>query len=86
MTEKAGTETIHRSLPAVKMLVPVNLHVLERLARLALGVAMIVVGWNAEASTFAFFLRLFAFYPLVTAAAGWCPVYALLRFHTNKQK
>ncbi len=84
MTQKMGSETLHRSLPAAKMLVPVNLHPLERLGRLALGVAMMVVGWNAEASVFAFVLRLFAFYPLLTSVSGWCPIYALLRFHTNR--
>lgn len=84
MTQKVGTEMIHRSFPAWKMLVPVNLHALDRVGRLALGVAMMVFGWQAEASVFAFVLRLFAFYPLVTALAGWCPIYALLRFHTNK--
>ena len=66
------------------MLFPVNLHALDRLVRMALGILMMVIGWKAEAGGLAFVLRLFAFYPLVTGLVGWDPIYVLLRFRTKK--
>lgn len=84
MDEKVGPKALPRFLPAAPMLFPVNLHALDRLARMVLGVLMMVIGWNAEAGVVAFVLRLFAFYPLITGLVGWDPIYALLRFRTNK--
>lgn len=66
------------------MILPENLHVADRVGRLALGVAMMVMGWQGETETWALVLRVFAFYPLLTGIAGWCPVYALLRFRTRR--
>lgn len=65
------------------MLLPENLHAADRMGRLALGVAMMILGWR-ESETWALVLRVFAFYPLLTGLAGWCPVYALLRFRTRR--
>ncbi len=65
-------------------ILPTNLHPWERIGRMVLGIAMFVIGWLVEASPWGGALRIFAFYPVVTAAAGWCPLYALLRFHTNR--
>lgn len=66
------------------MLFPANLHPLDRLIRLALGLAMMLIGWHAQDATPAYALRLFAIYPLLTAIVNWCPAYEILGFRTNK--
>lgn len=63
---------------------PANLHALDRIVRLALGVALFIFGWQAESGSWVAMLRVFALYPLITAFAGWCPIYALLRFQTRR--
>ena len=69
---------------ALTMFFPANLHNLDRLTRLILRLAMMLIGWNAEDGMLAFALRLFAFYPLITALVNWCPLYELLGFSTKK--
>lgn len=63
---------------------PGNMHRWDRVARLALGGVMFLVGWYAQPAAWAMAVRIFAFYPVVTAAVGWCPAYALLRFRTKR--
>ena len=31
------------------------------------------------------FLGLFGFVPLITGLVGWCPLYAIFRFRTNRE-
>jgi len=45
---------------------------------------MFVVGWYEQPAAWAMAVRVFAFYPVVTALVGWCPAYALLRFRTKR--
>jgi len=72
------------SLSTIVVMFPGNLHLWDRIARLSLGAAMFVVGWHEQPDAWAMVLRVFAFYPVVTAFAGWCPAYALLRFRTKR--
>ena len=61
-----------------------NTSPLERLVRVALGVLMLSLGWQ-ESAGWAFALRIFALYPLITGLAGWCPIYALLRWSSKSR-
>jgi hypothetical protein len=54
-----------------------TLRVLVGLAFLALGLSGAVGGLAGVA------FMLFGWYPLVTGAAGWCPVYSLLSIRTS---
>jgi hypothetical protein len=56
----------------------------DRIARVALGVVMLVLGWGGIVDgTLGTVLKIVGFVPLVTGIAGWCPIYAVLRFRTN---
>jgi hypothetical protein len=61
-----------------------NLHRLDQLARIVLGVGMMAAGWSAPDGVLAFALRIFAFYPLATGIVGWSPAYAILGFRTKR--
>ncbi len=61
-----------------------NTGIWDRGIRIAIGVMMLVLGWQASAGVWSFPLRVFALYPLITGLAGWCPVYALLRFSSKQ--
>jgi hypothetical protein len=56
----------------------------DRIARVALGVVMLVLGWGGIVDgTLGTVLKIVGGVPLVTGIAGWCPIYAVLRFRTN---
>jgi Protein of unknown function (DUF2892) len=65
-----------------------NLSAPDRVVRLLLGLLMLWAGWNLGSATeiWPIALRIFAWFPLVTGALGWCPVYALLGLSTGKPK
>ncbi|MDX1645286.1 MAG: DUF2892 domain-containing protein [Thermoanaerobaculia bacterium] len=58
----------------------------DRALRLAVGAAMLLAGgfglvprpWNLA-------LMLFAVYPVITGASGWCPLYVLTGWRTNRR-
>jgi hypothetical protein len=58
----------------------------DRVARVALGVVVLYLGW-AEVVTggWGTALKVIGFIPLVTGIMGWCPLYALFRFRTNSE-
>jgi hypothetical protein len=58
----------------------------DRIGRVALGAVLLYLGW-AEVVTggLGTFLKFFGFVPLLTGIAGWCPIYAMFRFRTNRQ-
>ncbi|HVO38687.1 MAG TPA: DUF2892 domain-containing protein [Spirochaetia bacterium] len=57
-----------------------NMGSVDRVIRAVIGVAAVVV-----AVTFQSWWGLLAALPLVTAAVGFCPLYALLRISTNRR-
>jgi len=58
----------------------------ERIARVALGAALLHLGWGEVVSGgLGTFLKFIGFIPLFTGVAGWCPIYAALGFRTNRQ-
>ena len=57
----------------------------DRVVRILLGLAMLYLGWSGLAGDGAgFFLKTVGFLPLITGLVGWCPLYAVLKFRTNK--
>jgi TRAP-type C4-dicarboxylate transport system permease small subunit len=64
-----------------------NLSPLDRTIRILLGLLMLWAGWTlstGEMEIWPIALRIFAWFPLVTGALGWCPVYAILGLSTRK--
>ena len=55
----------------------------DRIGRAALGVVLLIVGF-AVGGGFGVVIGVVALIPLVTGAVGWCPIYALLGFRTNR--
>lgn len=62
-----------------------NLSTTERIVRIVVGVALLVLGWSGTvAGVTAIALRVFSLVPLLTGLIGWCPVYALLGLGTRR--
>lgn len=58
----------------------------ERVARVVMGVVLIFLGFSGTVSGgFGTFLGVLGFVPLVTGLAGWCPLYAILKFRTKRE-
>lgn len=56
----------------------------DRIARVVLGVVMLVLGWAGIVDgVLGTIFKFVGFVPLVTGIAGWCPLYAIFRFRTN---
>jgi hypothetical protein len=56
----------------------------DRIARVAIGVALLYLGWSGVVEGgLGTFLRFIGFLPLATGLLGWCPLYAVFRFRTN---
>ena len=56
----------------------------ERVARIVLGVALLIVGFGVMDGTAGVVVGIIAFVPLLTGLSGWCPLYSLVGFRTNK--
>ena len=57
----------------------------DRIARICLGILMILLGWTGlTEGLFAVALRIFGLVPLITGLIGWDPVYALFGFDSRK--
>ncbi|MCB0997527.1 MAG: DUF2892 domain-containing protein [Acidimicrobiales bacterium] len=56
----------------------------ERVARVILGVVLIIVGFAAIGGTGGVILGIIGFVPLLTGLSGYCPLYSLFKFRTNK--
>jgi hypothetical protein len=57
----------------------------DRLIRVVAGVIILALGWTGiVGGTFGLVLKILGFIPLLTGIVGWCPLYALFRFRTNK--
>ena len=58
----------------------------DRIARVGLGVVLIFLGFSGTIDGgLGTFLGILGFVPLITGLAGWCPLYALLKFRTNRE-
>ena len=58
----------------------------DRIARVVIGAVLIYVGFSGTVEGgLGTFLGVFGFVPLVTGLVGWCPLYAIFRFRTNRE-
>ena len=58
----------------------------DRIARVVLGIVLIALGFSgAVEGGLGTFLGLLGFVPLITGLVGWCPLYAIFRFRTNRE-
>lgn len=56
----------------------------DRIARVIVGVVLVVLGWGVIGGTAGTVIGVFAFVPLLTGAIGWCPLYSVFNFRTNR--
>ena len=56
----------------------------DRIVRIVMGLALIVLGWSGLISGWLGTAVWIGFIPLLTGMVGFCPLYAVLNFHTNK--
>jgi hypothetical protein len=57
----------------------------DRIVRIVLGVALLYLGWaGVVTGGWGTFLKYIGFVPLLTGLIGFCPIYAILKFRTNK--
>ena len=61
-----------------------NIAAWDRISRLGLGGAMLVIGWSSSASIWLIVFRILALYPLITGLSAWCPMYTLLRVDSRQ--
>jgi predicted PurR-regulated permease PerM len=61
-----------------------NVGSVDRIVRIALGVALILVGFLALSGTLGIIVGVVGFIPLLTGLVGWCPLYLAFHIHTNK--
>jgi len=57
----------------------------DRMIRVILGLALLALGWTGVVSgTVGMIFKYLGFIPLITGIIGWCPLYALFKFRTNR--
>jgi len=57
----------------------------DRIVRVVLGIALLYLGWTGVvAGGWGTFLKIIGFVPLLTGLIGFCPLYAIFKFRTNK--
>jgi hypothetical protein len=57
----------------------------ERIARMLLGVVLLYLGWGGVVTgTAGTVFKWLGFLPIATGLVGWCPLYTVLKFRTNK--
>jgi hypothetical protein len=62
-----------------------NESTIDRIIRLIVGLALIVIGSMAETPTLMWVLVIVGIMVTITAATGWCGLYALLGISTKKE-
>ena len=55
----------------------------DRIARVVLGVVLLVVGFGVMGGTGGTVLGIVGLIPLVTGLVGYCPLYSVFRFRTS---
>lgn len=58
----------------------------DRIARVVLGVVLLVVGFGVLGGTGGTILGVVGLIPLVTGLVGYCPLYSVFRFRTNQDQ
>lgn len=63
-----------------------NLGTADRIVRVLLGIALLVLGWGGFVpGTAGLVLKIAGFVPLATAAIGFCPLYLPLGLSTRRK-
>jgi hypothetical protein len=62
-----------------------NESMVDRGIRIALGLALLALGFSgAVTGSLGMVFKVLGFVPLFTGLIGYCPIYGLLKFQTNK--
>jgi len=57
----------------------------DRIVRVLLGIVLLVLGWaGIVTGGWGTFLKVIGFVPVLTGLIGFCPLYAIFKFRTNK--
>lgn len=57
----------------------------DRVIRVVVGLLALVLGWGGIVDgTAGWILKIVGFLPLLTGVIGFCPLYTLFKFRTNK--
>ena len=60
---------------------------LDRIIRVGLGIVLLVLGWgDVVTGTWGTVFKWLGFVPLAMGLAGWCPLYAIFGFRTNRRE
>ncbi len=59
----------------------------DRILRVVVGLVLLYLGWSGVVTgTLGTIFKFLGFVPLLTGIVGWCPLYALFGFRTNKSE
>jgi hypothetical protein len=62
-----------------------NESIVDRIIRVVVGLALLFLGWTGAVSgVMGEVFKYLGFVPLLTGAIGFCPLYSLFKFRTNK--
>ncbi len=62
-----------------------NESTIDRIVRIVLGVVLLVLGWgNIVVGPLGLVFKILGFIPLFTGLIGFCPLYAIFKFKTNR--
>jgi hypothetical protein len=65
----------------------VNESSIDRIIRVVAGLALLALGFSGLVTgTLGTVFKILGFVPLLTGLVGFCPIYSLLKFHTNPQE
>ena len=56
----------------------------DRIVRIVLGIIALYLGWVVVSGALGIVLLAVGVLLLVTGIVGWCPLYSVLKFRTNK--
>lgn len=56
----------------------------DRAVRVAVGAVLLIVGFGLIGGTAGVIVGIVAFVPLLTGLVGWCPLYSVFGFRTDK--
>lgn len=56
----------------------------DRAGRVVLGVVLLIVGFGVMSGTAGVVVGLIGLIPLLTGLVGWCPLYSVFGFRTNR--
>jgi hypothetical protein len=64
-----------------------NESMVDRIIRVVVGLALLYLGWTGTVGgTLGEIFKYLGFVPVLTGIVGFCPIYSLFKFRTNKAK